>query len=294
MATTCPSTSLASSACSFARERADDRHRALDGPDGDRRDRDRDGLGLRRSAAGACARESAAARRAERQPSATTSRAARASCDALPPRPVAARAAPGAGRARGGRGRRRAPPPSSGRSVGRVLEDRGAREAEEEGRGEVPRRRRAAQAVAREDRLDRPQHPRWRRSRAPAAGSAARSAATSVSRCWRRQKKRRMPEHDRRGARRRAGPSASAARLDVARQPLEARLERRAVQLVLGREVEVDRPLADPGARRHLAHLHAVEVALGEHGGGGGEDALALVVVGMRDWGCRPELTGQF
>ena len=80
--------------------------------------------------------------------------------------------------------------------------------------------------------------------------------------------------------------------LDLARHPLEARLEGHSVEAVLGRKVEVDGALPHPGARRHLAHQHAVKVALREHRGGCRQNALPLVVVTQE--GGPPELTGQF
>src|SRR5438445_106133 len=79
--------------------------------------------------------------------------------------------------------------------------------------------------------------------------------------------------------------------LDLARDPLEARLEGHAVEAVFGRKVEVDGPLPHPGARRHLAHQHPVKVALREHRSGRRPDAPPFVVVTQEE---SPELTGQF
>ena len=131
--------------------------------------------------------------------------------------------------------------------------------------------------MARQHLLDRHQHPvpRWPRASLPPLLVALDQ----------RQEMLAAPEEpqdaeDDRLERRVHRAARAGRRLDVDRQPLEARLQRHAVQVVLGGEVEVDRPLPDAGARRHVAHLNAVEIALGEHRGGGGEDALALVVVG--------------
>jgi len=153
-----------------------------------------------------------------------------------------------------------------------VLQDGGARETEQEGRGEAPQRP-ACQAVAHEHALDRLPHA------LPAL--ARRALVALLVALHERQEVRPPPEEAEdaehhlleHGVGRRVGRGRP---LDLARKPLETRLERTAMEVVLGRKIEIDRALADARARGHLAHVHLVKVPLREHGSGRGEYPVAF------------------
>jgi hypothetical protein len=149
--------------------------------------------------------------------------------------------------------------------VGSVLDDRRAREAEEERGRQVSRVPRAAEAMTREHLLHRAEHALPPVARAtPVALLVALDQRQEVLAAPEEAQENGddLPEHL---ARRRVGRGRT---LDLGRDALQARLERAAMEVVLRREVEIHRPLADTRARRDLAHQDLVEVALREDRGG--------------------------
>ncbi len=76
------------------------------------------------------------------------------------------------------------------------------------------------------------------------------------------------------------GPPDLDEAVDPIEDPLVHPLEDGEEQLVLGREVLIDRPLADPGAIGDGRHRHRVEALLREDLGGGTEDERPLLPPG--------------
>ena len=155
-----------------------------------------------------------------------------------------------------------------------VLEDRGARHAEQERGREVPLRLRPARADGGSGR------PRPRAG--PDAVGTLRAGRPVLVALDHRQQVLPLPEEaqDRQDDQPEGDLAGRRARgcVDLDRRWARGCLERRTVQVVLRREVEVDGALPHPRPLGDVAHLDLMEVALGEHRRGRRQWTLSLVV----------------